>query len=234
MEYNLGRAYSASRKYVEANRVWEQAARDGQTTTPSHALGAAAYKGEGAPQDYARAFDMFTKASDANVPNGMVGLGSMYDRGLFVRKDFALARSYYERAIALGSPGGLRNLGFLYYNGYGVKKDIGIARDYLERAAKQNDAMAIKFLASLAAQPNRVQTTRVVTHGRGTHCPLGSTGGNTAWLVRGMPLNNFPYEQPGADRRRSADPLQLIRDPAAVRAAPGCLRIRCSNRPLPP
>jgi len=192
LEYDLGRAYWSSRKYPEAIRVWEQATRNGNKDA-FYELGMASYKGEGVPQDYARAAALFKRAAEDNVSGGMVALGSMYDRGVFVQKDYAHARALYEQAIQLGSRGGLRNMGLLYYNGFGVRKDLSIARDYLERAAKQGDPTSIKLLADLSNKSGRVvaRPQQVAFHSRGVHCPVGSTGGNTAWLVRGMPLNNF-------------------------------------------
>ena len=146
--YDLGRAQTAAKNYIEANRLLDAAIKAGNAQAFS-VLGEAYYLGHGTLQNYARAYDLFKQGVDKNDPLAMVDLGAMYANGYFVKKDSLKAQQLYAKSIDLGNYTGLRNLGVLYYNGDGVPRNYRLALDYFNQAADHGDAASMKVLADI-------------------------------------------------------------------------------------
>ena len=146
--YGLGRAQTAAKNYIEANRYLDAAIKAGNAQALS-VLGEAYYLGHGTPQSYARAYDFFQRGVDKGDTVAMLDLGAMYSNGYFVKKDVVKARDLFARSIELGNYSALRNLGVLYYNGDGVPRNYRLALDYFNQAAEHGDASAMKVLADI-------------------------------------------------------------------------------------
>ncbi len=146
--YGLGRAQTAAKNYIEANRLLDAAIKGGNTQA-FPVLGEAYYLGHGTPQSYARAYDLFKQGVDHGDSLAMVDLGAMYNNGYFVKKDSKKAMELFSQSVALGSYTALRNIGVLYYNGDGVPRNFRFALDYFNQAAEHGDALAMKVLADI-------------------------------------------------------------------------------------
>ncbi len=144
----LGRAQTAAKNYIEANRLLDAAIKAGNTQAYS-VLGEAYYLGHGTLQNYARAYDLFKQGVDKGDTVAMIDLGAMYGNGYFVKKDPLKAQQLYAKAIELGNYSALRNLGVLYYNGDGVSRNYRLALDYFNQAASHGDAASMKVLADI-------------------------------------------------------------------------------------
>ena len=58
--------------------------------------------GAGAPEDAARAAELFQSACDGAEPRGCLNLGQLYEAGKGVAKDSAAALTLYRKACGLG------------------------------------------------------------------------------------------------------------------------------------
>ncbi len=146
--YNLGRAQTAAKNYIEANRLLDAAIKAGNKLAFS-TLGEAYYLGHGTVQNYARAYDLFKQGVDNGDALAMLDLGAMYGNGYFVKKDFVKERELFAKSIELGNYSALRNLGVIYYNGDGVPRNYRLALDYFNQAADHGDAASMKVLADI-------------------------------------------------------------------------------------
>ena len=146
--YALGRAQTAAKNYIEANRLLDAAIKAGNVQALP-VLGEAYYLGHGTPQSYARAYELFKAGVDKEDSLAMVDLGAMYNNGYFVKKDSVKAEKLFARSVELGNYTALRNIGVLYYNGDGVPRNYRLALDYFHQAADHGDASAMKVLADI-------------------------------------------------------------------------------------
>jgi tetratricopeptide (TPR) repeat protein len=97
-KYYLGRAQIAAKNFIEANQSYEAAIKAGSVDAIS-GLAVSYYLGRGVPQNYQRAFELFSKGDELNEPNAMSGLGQMYADGHFVPKDPAKAQRISARRL---------------------------------------------------------------------------------------------------------------------------------------
>jgi hypothetical protein len=112
-------------------------------------LGVLYEEGKGVPQDFAKAYEWYEKATAKNEALAMTNLGALYDHGHGVPQDFAKAREWYEKAAAKNDASGMTNLGLLYANGHGVRQDYAKAREWWEKAAAKDYASAMTNLGAL-------------------------------------------------------------------------------------
>jgi TPR repeat protein len=61
------------------------------------------FKGLGTAQDYAQAFEWFSKAAERADPSAKTNLGYMYMYGRGVALDYAQARAWFRKAASMGS-----------------------------------------------------------------------------------------------------------------------------------
>ncbi len=99
-------------------------------------------KGEGMPQDKAKALDLYHKAAELNYAEAQLLLGIIYDQGIGVTQDYAQALSWYRRAAEQGYAKAQFNLGAMYDEGLGVPQDFTQAANWYRAAAEQGYANA--------------------------------------------------------------------------------------------
>jgi TPR repeat protein len=153
--FNLGQLYSMAQDYANA-REWYAKAADKGHPTATLFLGTLYARGEGVPQDiakarelYEKAADMYEKAADKGKPITMLFLGGLYAQGQVVAQDYAKAREWWEKAADKGNADAMVNLGLLYVNGHGVTQDYAKAREWYEKAADKGDASGMVGLGVL-------------------------------------------------------------------------------------
>jgi TPR repeat protein len=99
-------------------------------------------KGEGIPQDKAKALDLYHKAAELNYAEAQLLLGIIYDQGIGVTQDYAQALSWYRRAAEQGYAKAQFNLGAMYDEGLGVPQNFTQAANWYRSAAEQGYANA--------------------------------------------------------------------------------------------
>ncbi|MDE1151578.1 MAG: SEL1-like repeat protein [Micavibrio sp.] len=100
-----------------------------------HDLAALYVSGNGAPQDYPRAIEWFTKAANNGVSNAAYNLGVMNQQGLGTPKDDVKAFAWYDKAAKAGHAEALYNIGLAYVSGAGATRDLTRAVSYFKQAA---------------------------------------------------------------------------------------------------
>ena len=104
------------------------------------------YKGDGAEQDYDKAFAYFKKAAAAGSVRALDYIGYMYAHGYGVEKNSTKAVAWYQKAADKGSSAALANLGRLYLNGDGVDTDYDQAASYFRKAAQLGNPTGMDLL----------------------------------------------------------------------------------------
>ncbi len=139
----------------EAVKWYAKAIEYGNITFGAYNLGRMYYYGKGVPQDYARAFELFTQANGAGNSDGGAFLGDMYALGQFVEKDVQKAEMEYINAMENNSSMARYALGNLYYKESlpANEQDIHVIKLY-RIAADRNFAPAREKLMRLAEQGN--------------------------------------------------------------------------------
>lgn len=122
-------------------------------------IGLAYYKGEGISQDFHKADEHFTKASEKLDADSFCYLGRLYEKGDGVQKDLSKAFHLYSESARLGSVLGKAYLGRAYHKGIGVEIDIPKAIEYYQAAAEAGIELAQENLGDiyyegLEDQPN--------------------------------------------------------------------------------
>jgi TPR repeat protein len=110
--------------------------------------------GYGTDQDYAKAFEWYTKSSEQENSRAMSNLGNCYDGGEGCDRNMTKALELYEKSAQLGNPHAMHNLGACYEQGGGVTKDLNQAREWYTKAAGQGYAKAQAELDLLNASNN--------------------------------------------------------------------------------
>ncbi len=79
-----------------------------------HSLGLMYERGEGVPQDYAKAVKWYRKAAEQGHAEAQGNLGLMYVGGLCVPQDYVQAHMWLDLAASIFSPGEDRDLAVEY------------------------------------------------------------------------------------------------------------------------
>jgi len=98
-------------------------------------LGTFYESGQGVPQDYAQAVDLYRRAANQGLAAAQFNLGLLYDNGQGVDRDYAQAAQWYLKAAEQGLPRAQYNLGTMYANGQGVAVNLVEAYFWLDLAA---------------------------------------------------------------------------------------------------
>ncbi len=108
-------------------------------------------RGDGIPQDTARASELYRQAADMGYARSQYNLGVLYQRGEGIPKDTYLkdAAVWYRKAAEQGHADAQNNLGVLLQRGDGVPKDIKEAAMWYQKAATEGNAAAQDNLGSL-------------------------------------------------------------------------------------
>jgi TPR repeat protein len=106
-------------------------------------LGRAYHLGQGVPQDYTKAAELYRKAAAQGDAKSMYNLGYIYLHGQGVPKDSLAAAGWFQKAADSGLAAGQLQLGLFYYFGdMGIKKDYAVATRWLTLAARQENSPA--------------------------------------------------------------------------------------------
>jgi len=94
----------------------------------------------GAPQDFAKSREWFSKAAAGGNTAAMVKLGDIYSDSYGVKKNLPQAFKWYSLAAEKGDAEGQEKLGDMYYNGEAVKvSKLDAAKWYAKAAEKSSD-----------------------------------------------------------------------------------------------
>lgn len=116
---------------VFANDVqdWIQRANNGDIQAQTYL--ADYYRGK---QDYAKAFEWYTKSANQGNAAAQNNLGVMYRNGHGVRQDYAKAVEWYTKSANQGQTAAQNNLGVMYGNGQGVRQNYRTAKEWFGKA----------------------------------------------------------------------------------------------------
>jgi TPR repeat protein len=137
--YTHGDFDQAAEHFRLANQVTRPVVGDAQAQSY---LGMMYRDGQGVPQDYGKAFDLFHKAANQDYAPAQFFLAEMYGNGLGVQQDYTLAATWYRKAADQGFVNAEFVLGVMYHDGQGVPQDNAQAMELLSQAADLGNARA--------------------------------------------------------------------------------------------
>ena len=100
-------------------------------------LGEQLARGDGVPQDTARALPLLERAARGGIGSAAFRLGMIYDEGQGVPPDRRRALDYFRAAAAAGEAEGFFNVGAAYVGAHGVKRDYTEGFAWLLLAAQR-------------------------------------------------------------------------------------------------
>jgi TPR repeat protein len=100
-------------------------------------LGEQLYRGDGVPQDLARALPLLERAARGGHGPAAFRLGMIYDDGHGVAQDRLRALAYFRAAAAAGEAEAFFNVGAAYVGAHGVKRDYTEGLAWLILAAQR-------------------------------------------------------------------------------------------------
>ena len=152
----LGRAYGRAERWVDAQRVFKEAAGRGSAYATGE-IGYLYYRGfGGVKKDYAQALPWFEKAAQLGVPMAMTNLAYMYTHGIGTEKNLDKALMWLRRAEAVGFSGAMVTLGEHYLQGLGVPKDPARGVELMRRAIDLEDPEAMAEMGLMYQTGNGV------------------------------------------------------------------------------
>ena len=107
-----------------------------------------------AEPDYKQAAMYYRSAALAGLPEAMVALGKLHEKGLGVNKSADLAKEFYGNAARSGCAAGAAELGLLYASGELGEVDLSAARKALLSAAAMDYPRAFTALGFICEQSN--------------------------------------------------------------------------------
>ena len=117
-----GEAYKAGNYELAAKKFMEVA--DKNDHRAMYALGSMYAAGKGVPQDFHKAYELFSRAARYGRVDARYKLGILYQEGLGVaRNDKRAARMFHDAAVKGYGPAQFR-LGMCYVKGTGVTQDL--------------------------------------------------------------------------------------------------------------
>lgn len=102
-----------------------------------------------ANKDYAKALELYQKASDQKYGISWVGLGTLYGNGQGVARDYKEAVKWFRLAADQGNARGQVFLADHYRNGHGVAQDYKEAAKWYRLAADQGNISGQIYLAHM-------------------------------------------------------------------------------------
>lgn len=112
-------------------------------------LGELYVEGTVVPQDYKKAFELYSKAANQGNAEAQNNLGAMYALGQGVDQNYKKAFEWYSKAAEQGEVKAQNNLGAYYANGDGGVKNYQKAFEWYNKAAAQDNAEAKYYLGIL-------------------------------------------------------------------------------------
>lgn len=122
--YYSGKGVSKDQK--RAVELFKKACSKSAEPEALRRLGVAHCDGYGVTQNFEKAYELFSRASEAGNAEAHMNLGTCYDEGLGVKKCLKTALSYYRKAAEGGCKAAYNYVGNMYFEGRGVKKDRNI------------------------------------------------------------------------------------------------------------
>ena len=102
--------------------------------------------GQGVPQNFEKAKELYEQAANLGNAGAMNNLGTMYYFGQGVPRDYSKAKEWFEQSAILGNDVAMNNLGTMYYFGQGVSQDYSKTKEWFEQSANLGNAGAMKNL----------------------------------------------------------------------------------------
>ncbi|MDR3441729.1 MAG: SEL1-like repeat protein [Legionella sp.] len=134
--------------YVDALKSYEQAAaKDDDLGIYNLAL--MYLYGKGTPVNYAKAKELFVKASNKGLHEATNQLGGFYFNGLGMARDEQQALVWYKKAAEAGNANALYQLGLFSETGVTTKLNFDEARTYYQAAADKGNEKAMLALARM-------------------------------------------------------------------------------------
>ena len=144
----LARAYRAAGRYDEA-LLWQERAVEADYLAAVVNLGQMYLDAQAVPQDYAKAYELFSYAADKGETAAFTALAWVFRAGVGVEQSYANAMTWYQRGADAGNDWAMTNIGELYQNGKGVERDPTKAVEWYTRAAKSGELTAQTRLARM-------------------------------------------------------------------------------------
>ena len=122
---------ASTRSQVSADTqalYWFRKAAEQDYAVGQFGVGNMYFRGEGVPQDYAKAIELFTRAAEQGLRVAEYQLGVAHDTGQGVPQDDELAFEWYRRAAEQGMPEARYRVGIMYEQGRGVEADFSEGR----------------------------------------------------------------------------------------------------------
>jgi uncharacterized protein len=135
---------------LTAIKLLETASTKGHAKS-QNALALIYQQGTSVTKNDKRAFDLFTKAAEQNLPEAENSLALIYLKGIGVERNVDEAFKYFKRSADKGYGWGLNNLGAMYEQGWGVAKDAQKAQVLYQQALSAGIVVAQKNLQRLQA-----------------------------------------------------------------------------------
>ena len=102
--------------------------------------------GQGVPQNFEKAKELYEQAANLGNAGAMNNLGTMYYFGQGVPRGYSKAKEWFEQSAILGNDVAMNNLGTMYYFGQGVSQDYSKTKEWFEQSANLGNAGAMKNL----------------------------------------------------------------------------------------
>lgn len=113
-------------------------------------LGTMYERGIGAPRNFTKALEWYTKAADAGLAEGYYNAGICYEVGMGTAADESKAFINFEKSAELGLNQGLYKLSGFYFNGVGTDRNESWGVELLGRAAEAGHSQALNDLGGIA------------------------------------------------------------------------------------
>ena len=107
------------------------------------------YNGEGAPQDYSKAFEWFLKSAEQGHKEGLYSTALCYYNGEGAPQDYSKAFEWFLKSAEQGHKEGLYSTALCYFDGKGVLQDYSKATEYLRKAADGGNESAKLLLEDI-------------------------------------------------------------------------------------
>lgn len=124
--------------------------------------------GEGVPQDYKKAYELYLKAAEMENIDAISNLGlAFYNGDLGLQKDLVKAAGYLQKAAEKGKDTAQYDLAMMYFYGKGVAQDYGKYVFWIKKAVEQgNDEaefdLAISYLTGEGTEVNLNEAVRLL------------------------------------------------------------------------
>ncbi len=161
-DYEIGTKFYDSKQFDKAVEPLNKAcvSDDKNALNACLRLGVLYSNGNGVPQNYQKAFELYSKACNGNEIGGCLGLGVLYENGFGVKKNNNLAIQFYDQAckenvdLACQKQKALQNYrtGKNFYDNQQYKK----AFDHLNLACDNDYMDACRMLGVLYSNGNGV------------------------------------------------------------------------------